>query len=57
MKMARNKGSGGELKSFAHLTKRPPKLKGGVANDFAPTRPRSVTMPKPTKDTKYTRKG
>ena len=28
MKMARNKGSGGELKSFAHLTKRPPKLKG-----------------------------
>jgi len=57
MKKATNKGSGGELKSFAHLAKRPPKLHKGVANDMASTKPRSATMPAPTKDTKYTRKG
>ena len=57
MKMAKNKGSGGELKSFAHLAKRPPSKKGGVVNEFAAEKPRSSTMPKPTKDTKYTRKG
>ena len=32
------------------LAKRPPKLKGKVANDFAPPPARSATMPAPTKD-------
>jgi hypothetical protein len=45
-------GQGGEIGGFPEMGKRPGKKVSGVA----PT-PRSAMMPRPTKDTKYTRKG
>lgn len=45
-------GSGGEMKPFASEAKRPPKLKGRVANDFNPSPARSAVMPPPTSDIK-----
>ena len=35
--------------------KRPPRLKGGVSNDFLPPKARSAVMPPPTKDTQEPR--
>ena len=58
MRLARGKGSGSTncgAKDMPGLAKRPPKLKGNVANDVSPIKPRSAVMPRPTKDTSYTR--
>jgi hypothetical protein len=54
MRLTRGKGSGSTnagMKDMTSYAKRPPKLKDGVANDVAPTKPRSAVMPRPTKDT------
>ena len=45
-------GQGGPVGGFPQMAKRPPTLSKGVANDVSPTKPRSATMPPPTKDTK-----
>ena len=57
MRTIRKEGCGGEMKSFAKEAKRPPKVSKGVANDLHTQGPRSAIMPRPTKDTRYTRKG
>ena len=57
MKKVWHKGSGGLVKTMAGEAKRPPKEKAGVANDLYQSGARSAVMPRPTKDTKYTRKG
>jgi hypothetical protein len=44
-------GQGGEITGFPSLAKRPPKLKGRVANDVAQLGPRSAVMPPPQGDT------
>jgi hypothetical protein len=49
-------GQGGEIKGFPQEAKQPKKMSGRVANVVAPT-PRDSSMPRPTKDTKYKRKG
>ena len=48
-------GQGGEIGGFPQEARRPPKKKGRVANVVAPMA-RDSSMPKPTKDTKYTRR-
>lgn len=57
MRTIRKDGCGGEIKSFAKEARRPPKVSKGVANDLYQKGPRSAVMPRPTKDTRYTRKG
>jgi hypothetical protein len=54
MKLTRGRGSGSTnagMKDMKADARRPPKVKDGVANDVAPTKPRSAVMPRPTKDT------
>jgi hypothetical protein len=51
----RAKGQGGETKGFPQEAKRPPRLKGRVANDVMQPQVRSAVMPPPTTDTKLTR--
>jgi hypothetical protein len=48
-------GQGGEITGFPGLAKRPPKLKGRVANDVGQFGPRSAVMPPPQGDTKEPR--
>jgi hypothetical protein len=48
-------GQGGEIGGFPKEAKRPGKMSGRVANVVAPT-PRDSSMPRPTKDTKPTKK-
>ena len=57
MKKVAHKGSGKLVKTMTKEGKRPPKESKGVANDLYSSGPRSAIMPRPTKDTKYTRKG
>ena len=49
-------GQGGLVKTMAEEAKRPPKLKGRVANDLWPNPARSAAGPPPTSDTKPTKK-
>jgi hypothetical protein len=51
-------GQGGEIGGFAEQAKRPPKLKGRIANDVGQFGARSAVMPPPQGDTKqpYTSK-
>jgi hypothetical protein len=46
---------GSTAKPPGNPAQRPPKLKGGVANDFFPPKARSAVMPPPTKDTQEPR--
>jgi hypothetical protein len=58
--MKPSKGGSGSAnrgeKDMTSFAKRPPKLKGNVANDVTPTKPRSAVMPPPTTDTSYRKK-
>ena len=54
---AKNAGSGKLVKTMTKEGKRPPKSSKGVANDLYSSGPRSAIMPRPTKDTKYSRRG
>jgi hypothetical protein len=49
-------GQGGEIAGFPKMAKRPPKLKGRVANDVAQYAPRSPVMPPPQGDTNFRKK-